>query len=87
MFDHRHSASVSPTKKDAYSARYSVERGLEMVSPSPSPNLWFVWRERGSFTIVVKSPEAKNKIESRFVKAQRAVNSSPPAYAPDSSSE
>ncbi|KAF8941571.1 aspartate aminotransferase [Dissophora ornata] len=67
--------------KDAYSVRYFVERGFELfVAQSFSKNFGLYSERAGNLTIVAKTPEVKNKIESQIAKAQRAVISNPPAY-------
>ncbi|KAG0239706.1 aspartate aminotransferase [Mortierella sp. GBAus27b] len=67
--------------KDAYSVRYFVERGFELfVAQSFSKNFGLYSERAGNLTIVAKSPEVKNRIESQIAKAQRAVISNPPAY-------
>ncbi|KAG0358259.1 Aspartate aminotransferase, cytoplasmic [Gamsiella multidivaricata] len=67
--------------KDAYSVRYFVERGFEMfIAQSFSKNFGLYSERAGNLTIVARTPEIKNKIESQIAKAQRAVISNPPAY-------
>ncbi|KAG0294052.1 Aspartate aminotransferase, cytoplasmic, partial [Dissophora globulifera] len=67
--------------KDAYSVRYFVERGFELfVAQSFSKNFGLYSERAGNLTVVAKTPEIKNRIESQIAKAQRAVISNPPAY-------
>ncbi|KAF9925651.1 Aspartate aminotransferase, cytoplasmic [Mortierella alpina] len=67
--------------KDAYSVRYFVERGFEMfIAQSFSKNFGLYSERAGNLTIVARTPEIKNTIESQIAKAQRAVISNPPAY-------
>ncbi|KAI1317280.1 Aspartate aminotransferase, cytoplasmic [Mortierella claussenii] len=67
--------------KDAYSVRYFVHRGFELfVAQSYSKNFGLYSERAGNLTVVTKTPEIKNKIESQIAKAQRAVISNPPAY-------
>lgn len=67
--------------KDAYSVRYFVERGFEMfIAQSFSKNFGLYSERAGNLTVVARSVEVKNKIESQIAKAQRAVISNPPAY-------
>ncbi|KAG0097040.1 Aspartate aminotransferase, cytoplasmic [Podila epicladia] len=67
--------------KDAYSIRYFVERGFEMfIAQSFSKNFGLYSERAGNLTIVARTPEIKNHIESQIAKAQRAVISNPPAY-------
>ncbi|KAF9354359.1 Aspartate aminotransferase, cytoplasmic [Mortierella sp. AD094] len=73
-------ASGSLTK-DAYSVRYFVDRGFELfVAQSFSKNFGLYSERAGNLTVVAKTPEIKNRIESQIAKAQRAVISNPPAY-------
>ncbi|KAG0309620.1 Aspartate aminotransferase, cytoplasmic [Dissophora globulifera] len=67
--------------KDAASIQYFVERGFEMfIAQSFSKNFGLYSERAGNLTVVAKTPEIKNKIESQIAKAQRAVISNPPAY-------
>ncbi|KAG0368193.1 aspartate aminotransferase [Gamsiella multidivaricata] len=67
--------------KDAYSVRYFVERGFELfVAQSFSKNFGLYSERAGNLTIVARTPEVKNRVESQIAKAQRAVISNPPAY-------
>jgi aspartate aminotransferase len=67
--------------KDAFSVRYFVERGFELfVAQSFSKNFGLYSERAGNLTVVAKTPEVKNRIESQIAKAQRAVISNPPAY-------
>ncbi|KAF9979560.1 Aspartate aminotransferase, cytoplasmic [Modicella reniformis] len=67
--------------KDAYSVRYFAKRGFEMfIAQSFSKNFGLYSERAGNLTIVAKSPEVKNRIESQIAKAQRANISNPPAY-------
>ncbi|KAF9911733.1 Aspartate aminotransferase, cytoplasmic [Linnemannia zychae] len=67
--------------KDAYSVRYFVDRGFEMfIAQSFSKNFGLYSERAGNLTIVARSVEVKNRIESQIAKAQRAVISNPPAY-------
>ncbi|KAF9964785.1 Aspartate aminotransferase, cytoplasmic [Mortierella alpina] len=67
--------------KDAYSVRYFVSRGFELfVAQSFSKNFGLYSERAGNLTIVAKSVQVKNQIESQIAKAQRAVISNPPAY-------
>lgn len=67
--------------KDAYSVRYFVERGFEMfIAQSFSKNFGLYSERAGNLTVVARSVEVKNRIESQIAKAQRAVISNPPAY-------
>ncbi|KAG0329624.1 Aspartate aminotransferase, cytoplasmic [Dissophora globulifera] len=67
--------------KDAYAVRYFVERGLELfVAQSYSKNFGLYSERAGNLTVVAKTPEIKDRIESQIAKAQRAVISNPPAY-------
>ncbi|KAK3805619.1 MAG: aspartate aminotransferase [Benniella sp.] len=67
--------------KDAASVRYFAERGFEMfIAQSFSKNFGLYSERAGNLTIVAKSAEVKNKIESQIAKAQRASISNPPAY-------
>lgn len=67
--------------RDAYSVRYFVERGFEMfIAQSFSKNFGLYSERAGNLTIVARSVEVKNRIESQIAKAQRAVISNPPAY-------
>ncbi|KAF9084373.1 Aspartate aminotransferase, cytoplasmic [Mortierella sp. AD031] len=67
--------------RDAYSVRYFVDRGFEcFIAQSFSKNFGLYSERAGNLTIVARSVEVKNKIESQIAKAQRAVISNPPAY-------
>lgn len=67
--------------KDAFSVRYFVERGFElMIAQSFSKNFGLYSERAGNLVIVAKNPQIKDRIESQIAKAQRAVISNPPAY-------
>ncbi|KAF9585461.1 Aspartate aminotransferase, cytoplasmic [Lunasporangiospora selenospora] len=67
--------------RDAFSVRHFAERGIELfVAQSFSKNFGLYSERAGNLTIVARTPQIKDQIESQIAKSQRAVISNPPAY-------